>query len=241
MSSRVYVDGRTVQLMNCDAIIRQALQDLGASRAAASCGRAEVHTSNLDVADAVKAFEAARYQDRMDERPTNALEARLSAARPDYDAQVLGDWRPAVDQPSIHVDDGQAEGHDHMRLVEDLECAALDGARLMVFAVEDDLGNTSYQVGLETSLFDEQGNWKDEKLKSRYESFLTKVKTAQAEADKPLDPADGAARALKAAGLMERRRQSLGNGRSAAIFTNSGNAEAKPEGAKKKRSFSVGG
>ena len=240
MSSRVYDDGRTIQLMNCDAIIREAARGLGAARASASCGQAEVHTSNLDVSDAVKAFESARYQDKMDDRPTNELEARLSAARPDYDAQLLGEWRPAVDQPSIHVDNGEAEGHDNMRLVEDLECAALDGARLMVFAVEDDLGNTSYQVGLETSLFDEHGNWKDDKLKTRYEDFLAKVKTAQAE-DKPVDPADGAARALKAAGLMERRRQPLGKGRTATIFTNSGNTETKPEGAKKKRTFTAGG
>ena len=86
MSSRVYVDGRTIQLMNCDAIIREAARGLGAARASASCGQAEVHTSNLDVSDAVKAFESARYQDKIDDRPTNELEARLSAARPDYDA-----------------------------------------------------------------------------------------------------------------------------------------------------------
>lgn len=248
MSSRVYVDGRTIQLQDCHAIIAQAMEELDARRAADSCGRAEVHTSGLDVSDAVRAFHDARYRDGVEVRSTNELQDKLSRVAPDYSERVLGDWRPDVRAPSIHVDDGVAEGRPDMRIVEDLECAALDGARLLVFEVDDGLGNTSYQIGLETSLFDEEGGWKSDKAKQTYERFLAKAIEAQEtrDADLELDPATRAARiggAMRVAGLSARRKEKIAGDRTATIFTNSGNTadEGKAVGASAKRGFRLGG
>ncbi len=233
MSSRVYVDGRTIELANCHAIIQRAMEDLEARRSQVSCGRAEVVPSRIDVSDAVKAFENARFQDKVEVKPTNELTEKLGRVAPDYSAEVLGDWRPDVSKPSIHVDNGEVEGQGHMRLVEDLECAALDGARLMIFEVDDGLGNTSYQMGLETSLFDEDGQWKSDATKARYENFLKK-----ALADDRAGDGDGGAAAevggnrfgaaMRVAGLGAKKREKVPGG-TATVWSTPKKEEAPPK------------
>src|SRR5688500_3206898 len=120
MSSRVYVDGRIVQLGNCQAIVNQALNDLQARRSNISCGRASVVTSNVGVDSQTRVFNEARYQDKMEVRDTRALEKGLSAEVADYSSAVLPDWKP-VKGEAIDVDIAVPGLGKGMRLIEDFE------------------------------------------------------------------------------------------------------------------------
>ncbi|MCK6547289.1 hypothetical protein L6R52_15670 [Myxococcota bacterium] len=205
MSSRVYVDGRVVQLGNCESIINQALSDLRARRSNISCGRAEVVTSNVGVDAQTRVFNEARYQDKMEVKDTRGLQDRLNAPVADYSSSVLPDWKP-VRGTSIDVDAGIPAGKG-MRLVEDFECDALKvedevtgvhSARMMIFEVTDGLGNTSYQLGLDSLLFDDDMEWKDPANKAAYETFLEGVLRAQKHALKDADAGAGAGKGLAA-------------------------------------------
>lgn len=205
MSSRVYVDGRVVQLNNCQSLVNQALSDLKARRSNISCGRAEVVTSNVGVDAQAKVFQEARYQDKMEVKDTRGLQDRLNAPVADYSAAVLPDWKPARGT-SIDVDLGVPAGKG-MRLVEDFECDALKvedevtgvhSARMMIFEVTDGLGNTSYQLGLDSLLFDDDMEWKDQANKAAYEGFLQGVMRAQKHALTDTDAGTGAGKGLAA-------------------------------------------
>src|SRR5687768_8565639 len=124
MSRTVYIDGRAVQLYDCHRIIDSAIADLSARRSRVNCGSAEVIRSHIDVTDAVRAFEAARYQDKMEVRDTNELSDKLMRETPDYSIEALGDWKPNMSAPPIHVEEG--EPIDGKRLVKMLDVPALD-------------------------------------------------------------------------------------------------------------------
>lgn len=205
MSSRVYVDGRIVQLGNCEALVNQALHDLQARRSNISCGRASVVTSNVGVDSQARVFNEARYQDKMEARDTRGLQDKLNAEVADYSSAVLPDWKPVLGE-AIDVDVGVPAGRG-MRLVEDFECDALKvedevsgvhSARMMIFEVTDGLGNTSYQLGLDSLLFDEDMEWKDQANKAAYEGFLSGVLRAQKHALQDTGAEQGAGKGLAA-------------------------------------------
>ncbi|MBI4818382.1 MAG: hypothetical protein HY791_19105 [Deltaproteobacteria bacterium] len=242
MSSRVYVDTRTQQLTMCQELINQAISSLAAQKSQISCGHADVVKSSLDVKKPASVIESARYQDTVEVKATGDLENKLKAGVADYSAIHLGDWKPAPGAETVHIEDGEVESHNNMKLVEDLECAALDGARMMIFEVDDGLGNKSYTVGLEDILFDETGEWKNSKAKSAYENFLTKAmaaqKTALAEdADKFGAQSAKMRSAFRAAGLDAKGGEKLPTGSSHTVFTNT---EAREE-RKPAQTFKVGG
>lgn len=206
MSSRVYVDGRIVQLGNCEAIVNQALADLQARRSNISCGRAEVVTSDVSGSEQARVFAEARFQDKMETRDTKGLQNKLNAEVVDYSSMVLPDWKPMAGT-SIDVDSMQGQGVEGMRLVEDFECDAMQvedenigvhSARMMVFEVTDGLGNTSYQIGLDSLLFDEDMNWKDAKNKEVYDKFASGVLRAAKHALKDSEKSAGGGRGLAA-------------------------------------------
>lgn len=206
MSSRVYVDGRIVQLGNCEQLVNQAISDLRARRSNISCGRAEVVTSNVGVGAEARVFNEARYQDKMEVRDTRGLSDKLNADVVDYSSSVLPDWRPVKGQ-AIDVDGAVPGMGKGMRLIEDFEVDAMKveddvtgvhSARMMIFEVTDGLGNTSYQIGLDSLLFDDDMEWKDQGNKAAYENFLQGVLRAQKHALKDGDEAQGAGRGLAA-------------------------------------------
>jgi hypothetical protein len=206
MSSRVYVDGRIVQLGNCEAIVNQALSDLRARRSNISCGKAEVVTTDVSGSAQARVFNEARFQDKMETKDTRGLQDKLNAEVVDYSSTVLPDWKPMLGQ-SIDVDTVQGQGVEGMRLVEDFECDAMEvedeavgvhSARMMVFEVTDGLGNTSYQIGLDSLLFDEDMNWKSEKNKEVYDKFATGVLRAAKHALKDSESSAGGGRGLAA-------------------------------------------
>jgi hypothetical protein len=181
MSQRVYVDTRAYQLQASRQLIQQAMSSLQGQRSTMSCGHAEVRTTQLDSMREANTFQNVRMQDKMETRQTNALQDKLTATAPDYTVEVLGDWKPQVSNPTSeqYVDIDEAGNQSGMKLIEDLECAALDGARMMIFEVDDGHGNTSYKIGLEDSLFDDQGNWLNPEAKKAYDSFLSAALAAQ--------------------------------------------------------------
>jgi hypothetical protein len=157
------------------------MSQLNAQRSTMSCGHAEVRSTQLDSMKEASTFQNVRMQDKMEVRQTNALQDKLTAVAPDYTVEVLGDWTPQVSNPTseqyVNIDEAGNQGG--MKLVEDLECAALDGARMMIFEVDDGHGNTSYKIGLEDSLFDDQGNWLNPEAKKAYDQFLNAALAAQ--------------------------------------------------------------
>lgn len=222
MSSRVYVDGRIVQLGNCQAIVDQAMQDLRARRSNISCGKADVVTSNLSVDAQSKVFQEARYQDKMEKVDTRGLDQKLNAAVADYSAMVLPDWKPMPGE-AIEVENA-GPTINGMRLVEDFECdemqvedaeSGVHSARMMVFEVTDGLGNTSYQIGLDSLLFDDDMQWKDQKNKEVYEKFATGVLRAAKHALKDGDASTGGgalARKLAKGGYAKTHEEAIPGG-----------------------------
>ena len=242
MSSRVYVDGRTQQLMMCQSLINQAISQLKAEKSQVSCGHADVVTTNLDTGKPAATFDKARFQDKVEVKGTGDLESKLGATAPDYSADALGDWKPAVGADAVHIEGGKVDSHSNMRLVEDLECAALDGARMMIFEVDDGVGNKSYTVGLEDILFDDKGDWKSSKAQSAYESFLSKAITAQnvalAEDAKKMGVSTAKMRsAFRAAGLDAKKTERLPTGAAHTVFTSAPGTEKKA----RMSTFKVGG
>jgi hypothetical protein len=223
MSSRVYVDGRIVQLGNCEAIVQQAMQDLRARRSNINCGRAEVVTSNLSVADQTRVFNEARFQDKMEKKDTRGLEGKLTSEVADYSAMVLPDWKPMPGE-AIEVFESQGPMVQGMRLVEDFECdemqveddeTGVHSARMMVFEVTDGLGNTSYQIGLDSLLFDQDMEWKDQKNKEVYEKFATGVLRAARHALKDGEASTGGgalARKLAKGGYTKQGEETIPGG-----------------------------
>ena len=231
MSEHVYVDFRTSQIQACDIIMREAMSQLDAQRSQISCGSAAVHTTAIDAKASAKAFDDARMQDTVAIKDTSGLSSKLTADTANLDASALGDWKPAVGAPALHVDGGRVDGQPGMRLIEDLECAALDGARLMIFAVDNPTGGTSYQIGLETALFDEHGNWRNTRHQAAYENFLKqtlaaqKLALAEKKAGKPLDAQTAAA--MRVAGLHARERTAVPGNVTHSVFTNVPDTAAK--------------
>jgi hypothetical protein len=236
MSSRVYVDGRIVQLGNCEAIVQQAMQDLRARRSNITCGRADVVASNLSVADQNRVFNEARYQDKMDTRDTRGLEGKLNAEVADYSAMVLPDWKPLPGE-AIEVFETGGPSVGGMRLVEDFECdemkveddeTGVHSARMMVFEVTDGLGNSSYQIGLDSLLFDDDMEWKDKKNKEVYEKFATGVLRAAKHALKDGDASAGGgalARKLAKGGFTKKGEETIPGG-THSIYSRSPGADA---------------
>jgi hypothetical protein len=235
MSSRVYVDGRTSQLIACQDLVNQAISTLAAQESQVNCGHAEVVKSSIDVSAPAAAFHRARLEDRVETEDTRALEHRLSTAAPDYSAAALGDWHPVIGTETVHIEEDKVETKTNMKLLHDLECGALDGARMMIFEVEDSLGNKSYQIGLEDILFDDaSGEWKSSKAKAAYESFLAKAIAAQKVALEEDRTAAGATStkmraAFRAAGLEATRTERLPTGATHTVFSDAPQRAAKAE------------
>ena len=254
MSSRVYVDTRAYyirprpqpryidtkqQQMNASSnIIQQAMEQLKGTRSTMSCGHAEVRTSNIDALSESRALQNVRFQDKMEAVNTSALQGELGRTAPDFTADALGDWSPAL-QNGLPMDDNfvdidEAGNQSGMKLVEDLECAALDGARMMIFEVDDGSGNTSYKIGLEDSLFDTQGNWLNPEAKKAYDQFLSSALAAQrAAGDDDTDqraPPQRLAAAMRGAGLEDTGAESLPNGaRHTRFSTTTAESSVKPK------------
>jgi hypothetical protein len=185
MSSRVYIDTRAYQLQQSSQLIRMAMEQLGAQKSQISCGTATVRSTDIDAVAQRKQMQELRFQDKVETASTNDLQRKLNAVAPDYTVAALGDWAP-VDSTghadaTVEIDEAM-NGTSNMTLIEDLECAALDGARMMIFQVEDDHGNTSYKIGIEDSAFDSQGNWLNQDAQKAYQQFLSAAVAANAAA-----------------------------------------------------------
>ncbi len=225
MSRTVYIDGRAVLLNDCHRIINSAVEELSARRSQVNCGHADVIRSHIDVTDAVKAFEAARYQDKMEVKDTNELQAKLTRDTPDYSVEALGDWKPDMSVPPIEVE--EETPIDGRRLYKMLDVPALDdpdvgvtGVTMSVFEVDDGGGGVSYEIGLDSILYDQDGNWKSNKAKSVWEAWLAKrldeEKESGGEAEK-VEPSRAAA-AMRVAGLDQRRKQRIPGGRTQTVY-----------------------
>jgi hypothetical protein len=232
MSSTVYIDNRARDLRMAESLINAAISNLQAQKSQIACGHADVVKSSLDVGTPASEIQKARYQDRLDVKNTGDLETKLKAKAPDYSAESLEDWKPVVGDHAgtVHIEDGKVDSHTNMRLVEDLESAALDGARIMIFEVDDGLGNKSYTIGLEDILFDEKGDWKNTKAKAAYENFLTKAIAAQQVAMEDEKAKFGETNqklrsAFKAAGLDAKKTERLPTGATHTVFTDRGSQE----------------
>ncbi len=217
MSTTVHCDVRTRALQSSDLILQNAAAHLGAARSQISCGQVEVHTTKLDAAQEERLVQGMKLDYGVDELDTSKLDSELGRKVAKYSAaDVLGEWKPDVSAPTLHVDNGQIDDHKEMTLVADFECAALDGARLTLMKVDDGLGGSSFQVGLDVTLFDAEGNWKKESHKNAYENFLAQTLLAQKAAEKaarrdaPLDRQ--LSTALHAAGLEAKARKNLPGG-----------------------------
>jgi hypothetical protein len=231
MSSHVYVDARTRSLQMSDVIFQQAMSQLNAVRSSIACGQAEVITSKIDVDANAKVFNSVRMQDKVDVANTKSLENQLGATASTYSAFSLGDWKPAVGEPALHIDDNQVEGKGNMRVLEELDVQAFGGKRMTILEVTDTLGAKSYQIGLDVSLFDENGDWVNEKHKSAYESFVTQTMAAQRVAmekqqkSAPIDQQTAAA--MRAAGLMSQSRTKVPGNTTHTVVTNQQQANDK--------------
>lgn len=228
MSRTVYIDGRTVQLYDCHRIINAAIDELNARRSDANCGHADVIKSDLDVSAAVQAFQQARYQDKMEERDSSGLQSRLSADTPDYSLEALGDWKPDVSVPPVKVHENQREQEGGRRLIAMLDvpelddrAAGIEGATISVLEVDDGGGGTSYEIGLDSILFDDDGQWKSNKAKAAWEGFLARRiaegDDARASGGEEATGARAAA-AMRVAGLTTKRRERVPGARTQTVF-----------------------
>ncbi len=228
MSRTVYIDGRTVQLMDCHRIINAAIDELNARRSDSNCGHADVVKSDLDVSSAVQAFRESRYRDQMDDRDTNELQAKLDKDTPDYSAETLGDWRPDVSVPPVKVHENVREQEGGRRLIEMLDVPLLDdrtagveGVTISVLEVDDGSGGTSYEIGLDSILFDDKGEWKSNKSKAAWESFLARraaEEGTQGDAAPAQRSGAKAEQAMRVAGLAKQGSRRVPGGRTQTVF-----------------------
>jgi hypothetical protein len=190
---------------------------LGAARSQISCGQAAVKVTQLDAKQEAKLVQGMRQLDAVDVTNTEGVDAALGKTVANYSAaEILGDWKPDVNAPTVHVHNGEVEGESNMTLIADFECSAFDGARMVLMKVNDGLGGSSLQVGLDVSLRDAEGNWKNERHKEAYENFFSQTLAAQKSAEKAASrnaPLDAQLKtALHAAGLEAKNRRNVPGG-----------------------------
>jgi hypothetical protein len=218
------------QIRYCDLAIQNAVAMLGAQKVAIPCEQTKVHTKNISTSDNVKSFQAARERDTIERvrtgdkiatRNTDALEGRLSTKvkMSDLAAENLEPWKP--EREIIELEHGVATDGSKVEVAEELECAALDGAVLMLLKVTDGYGKESFRLGLGLTdragnpILDDGGEFLDPKKKAAYEAFLAKTLEMQEErmatdVDYKAEVDDAMLLAAQAAGLNEVFREPIG-------------------------------
>jgi hypothetical protein len=188
MSHEYRIDFRAQQMTQLNNAIRMAQQHLGATKAQLACGHADVtilpakrlegapvHMSNLR-AD-MSAVDRARHQDKLDVRNNSGLKHNLGVRGPDLSASSLGDWK---DLPaSFEVGDKATPETQGLRRLTELECSALEGARIAIFEHTNHRGEKSLHFGVDAELQNEKGEWLNDRAKEVFERFQASLSVAQ--------------------------------------------------------------
>ncbi len=175
MPKAVFVDPRLDWQFGPNPLIEQCVSQLRAFRCQISDGRADVLNS-VDwgrflmprIWIRLGAQEPAATESPV---PTNTVKTETGVSNPLNWRPVLAPERLRVDESGVRLTEGI-----RVRVVEDLECATLGAARILVLAVTDTGSQEIHCVlALDSDLFDDAGQWRDALLRDRYERFLSGV------------------------------------------------------------------
>ena len=177
MPMAVFVDPRLDWQLGPNPLIEHCMSELRAFRCQFSDGRAEI-LNNVDWGVFLSPSVSIRLGTEEPEAgdspaPTNTVKTETAASNPLNWIPVRATERLLVDESGTRPTEGLL-----VRVVEDLECSMLGGARILVLAATDERSKKAHCViGLDSELVDDAGHWRDERLRDRYERFLSAVTT----------------------------------------------------------------
>jgi hypothetical protein len=91
---------------------------------------------------------------------------------------------------------------------------------MSVFEVDDGGGGVSYEIGLDSIVYDQNGEWKSNKAKAVWEAWLAKRVAEDKDAAGEVEDAEPskAAAAMRVAGLHQKKKQRIPGGRTQTVY-----------------------
>jgi hypothetical protein len=189
MSGPKCVDTRTTQLRMNRQMMEQLQRTLAATPLAITTDTVQIRTSQID---AIKEQNVARMQDKVEVKDTSALQGQLASnVTNDYTVSKLADWQPfdmsQLDgDPEVTLQKDVKDPVTGMVLKEDFFSSVLDACFAVVGTGEvDEQGEELVALAVDTSLLDDDGEWKDKNKKQVWDEAVKKVIAANRAADGP--------------------------------------------------------
>jgi hypothetical protein len=240
MSSVTYIDGRMVELQNCAHIIAMAQQHLNAAAASGQCGTAHVLRTNVDTSQATSTLDRTRMDEDVVIRNDADIQALTRAKKTigieDSSGTQSRLTRGGVYDPSSANWDATLGGEPiepilitseplkgpGSRIAADLECGALDGARLVIVETVDEQNNRSYAISFEDILFDANRATKNPEHRRAIDAFKAAVMAGPPKLDggEAAEVTGRLAASFRAAGLQPARTKRSRNGDTQVVFSN---------------------